>query len=56
MDRVSQGSKSPCSVEKRGVVLETLLDTPVLGVGVDAGGGSVKERDGEADGVVRADG
>ena len=30
LDTLRQGSKSPCSVEKRGVVLETFLDTLIF--------------------------
>ncbi len=30
LDRVRQGLKTLCFVDKRGVVLETLLDMPVL--------------------------
>ncbi len=56
LDRVRQGLKTLCFGDKIGVVLETLLDTPIFGVGADDGGGGRQEGDDEADGVVGANG
>ena len=56
LDRVRQGLKVLCLGDKIGVISETLLDTPIFGVCADDGGGDRQERDGEADGVVCADG
>ncbi len=56
LDMGRQGLKTLCFGDKIGVILETLLDTPIFGVGADDGGGGRQERDGQADGVIRADG
>ena len=56
MDTLRQALETACFGDKMGVVLETLLDTPVFGVGADDGGGSRQEGDGEADGACFGDG
>ncbi len=53
---VRQGSKPAYFVDKIGVVLETFLDTPIFGGGAGDGGGGSQEGDGEAYGVICADG
>ena len=55
LDTLRQALKTACFGDKIGVVLDTLLDTPIFGVGADDGGGSRQEGDGEADGLIRAD-
>ena len=56
LDMVRQASKTACFGNKIGVVLETLLDTPIFGVGADDGRGGRQEGDGQAYGAIGSNG